>query len=155
MRHVGVRFMNAGSGEGVAIGAWPATCIDNADTDVAHDEPVDVLSDASDIVSEDLYSDLFRSLCPVTGQPDYASVRVRYEGPRIDRASLLQYLLGFRRHQDFHEACVERIFLHIAERCGCQRLLVNARFLRRGGIDINPWRANYEAAVPNGRLWRQ
>ena len=151
---VGVRFLNAG-GEGAAIGAWPASCIDDVDIDVNHGEPAELRCEPTETVSEDLYSDLFRSLCPVTAQPDYASVRIHYEGPRIEHASLLRYLLGFRRHQDFHEACVERIFLDLMEHCGCQRLSVNARFLRRGGIDINPWRASYAASVPNGRLWRQ
>ncbi len=153
---VSVRFMHAG-GEGVAVGNWPASCIDNVAIETRYEDPTEVAlrCESSETVSEDLYTDLFRSLCPVTGQPDYASVRIRYEGPRIDRARLLEYLLAFRRHQDFHEACVEQIFTQIANSCGCQQLLVNARFLRRGGIDINPWRANYDARVPNGRLWRQ
>ena len=112
-------------------------------------------ADASSMVSEDLYSDALRSLCPVTGQPDLASVLVSYQGPRIDRASLLRYIVSYRRHQDFHENCVERMFVDIAERCGAAKLTVYARYQRRGGIDINPFRSNFEAAPANLRLWRQ
>jgi 7-cyano-7-deazaguanine reductase len=67
---------------------------------------------------------------------------VKYEGPEIDRASLLRYIVSFRKHKDFHEACVERMFLDIKERCRPTRLAVYARFQRRGGIDINPFRAD-------------
>ena len=112
-------------------------------------------ADAGTVVSEDLYSDALRSLCPVTGQPDLGSVLICYQGPRIDRASLLRYIVSYRRHQDFHENCVERMFLDIAERCGAKKLTVYARYQRRGGIDINPFRSNFEAAPGNLRLWRQ
>jgi 7-cyano-7-deazaguanine reductase len=97
-------------------------------------------------VEEALVSSLFKSNCPITGQPDWASVQVRYRGPRIDRAGLLGYIISFRRHAGFHEHCVERMFVDIAQRCGPQRLTVYARFTRRGGIDINPFRSNWEAA---------
>jgi 7-cyano-7-deazaguanine reductase len=97
------------------------------------------------IVEETLRSALFRSNCPVTGQPDYADVMVRYRGPRIDRASLLSYLLSYRLHAAFHESCVERIYTDLAARCRPERLTVYARFTRRGGIDINPFRSNWEA----------
>ena len=108
--------------------------------------PIPALLEAGDaIVDETLSSALFRSNCPVTGQPDYADVMVRYRGPRIDRASLLSYLLSYRRHAAFHESCVERIYIDLAARCRPERLTVYARFTRRGGIDINPFRSNYEA----------
>jgi 7-cyano-7-deazaguanine reductase len=94
---------------------------------------------------ETLHSALFRSNCPVTGQPDYGDVMVRYRGARIDRASLLSYLLSYRRHAAFHESCVEQIYVDIAQRCRTERLTVYARFTRRGGIDINPFRSNWEA----------
>ena len=97
------------------------------------------------IAEETLSSALFRSNCPVTGQPDYADVMVRYRGPRIDRGSLLAYLLSYRRHAAFHESCVERIYVDLAAQCRPERLTVYARFTRRGGIDINPFRSNYEA----------
>lgn len=91
---------------------------------------------------ETLHTALFRSVCPVTGQPDYASVSLRYRGPRIDRGSLLAYLVGYRRHPGFHEHCVERIFVDVLAACRPNRLAVEARFTRRGGIDINPFRSS-------------
>ncbi len=101
----------------------------------------------SRMVEEALVSHAFRSRCPVTGQPDWASVQIRYRGAPLDRAGLLRYLVSFREHADFHEACVERMFVDIQERCAPLELLVYARFLRRGGIDINPWRATPGFAI--------
>ncbi|WP_305806394.1 NADPH-dependent 7-cyano-7-deazaguanine reductase QueF [Stenotrophomonas sp. YIM B06876] len=98
-------------------------------------------ADASDIVSETLVSALLKSNCPVTGQPDWASVSVQYRGPRIDREGLLRYLVSYRDHAEFHEQCVERIFLDVMRCCQTQSLLVEARYTRRGGLDINPRRA--------------
>ena len=108
-------------------------------------------------VEEALVTDLFRSRCPVTGQPDWASVQVRHRGIPVDRAGLLRYLVSYREHAAFHEACVERMFLDIQQRCRPLGLLVHARFLRRGGIDINPWRATPDFAVTlaNVRTTRQ
>ena len=91
-------------------------------------------------VTETLVTRLFRSVCPVTGQPDYATVQIAYRGVRIDRESLLAYLVAYRRHPGFHEHCVERIFTDIERACAPVALGVVARFTRRGGIDINPWR---------------
>ena len=116
--------------------------------EVSHPDPA-LLTHAEASVDEALCSSLFRSTCPVTGQPDYADVFIRYRGPRIDRAGLLRYLVSFRRHAAFHEACVERIFVDIANRCRPERLSVYARFMRRGGIDINPFRSNFELAPPD------
>jgi len=101
-----------------------------------------------DRVDETLVSHLFRSNCPVTGQPDWASVQVRYRGPRIERIGLLRYLVSFRTHSGFHEQCVELMFLDLVERCGPDALSVYARYTRRGGLDINPWRATPGYAVP-------
>lgn len=107
-------------------------------------------------VRECLVSHLLRSNCPVTGQPDWASIEICYRGRRIERAGLLRYLVSFRRHAAFHEQCVERIFLDVLERCAPLELSVYARYTRRGGIDINPWRANFDAPGPiNARLARQ
>jgi 7-cyano-7-deazaguanine reductase len=107
-------------------------------------------------VAESLRSDLFRSVCPVTGQPDYASVSIAYRGARIDRGALLRYLVSYRLHAGFHEHCAERIFVDIASRCGCEALTVHARFTRRGGLDINPFRFSADARVPpNVRTPRQ
>jgi 7-cyano-7-deazaguanine reductase len=114
------------------------------------------LAAAGPIVAEALRSDLFRSVCPVTGQPDYASVRLAYRGARIDRAGLLAYLVSFRRHPGFHEHCVERIFIDVRRRCRPDALSVYARFTRRGGIDINPYRTSGdEPPPPNARTARQ
>src|SRR5437667_2397562 len=98
------------------------------------------------VIEESLRTALFRSNCPVTGQPDYGDVLGRYRGPRVDRQGLLRYLISYRQHAAFHETCVERIFIDIAERCQPERLTVYARFTRRGGIDINPFRSNFEPA---------
>jgi len=114
------------------------------------------LTTAGSIVEESLYSRLFRSVCPVTGQPDYASVQLRYRGARIDRGGLLDYLVSFRRHPGFHEHCVERIFTDVWRCCRPDVLSVLARFTRRGGIDINPYRTSGgEAAPSNARTARQ
>jgi 7-cyano-7-deazaguanine reductase len=107
-------------------------------------------------VEETLVSHLLKSNCPVTGQPDWASVQVAYKGPRIDRAGLLRYLVSFRAHADFHEACVERVFMDVMHACTPQRLAVYARYTRRGGLDINPFRATPGGPVPgNPRTARQ
>jgi 7-cyano-7-deazaguanine reductase len=107
-------------------------------------------------VEETLVSHLLKSNCPVTGQPDWASVQVAYKGPRIDRAGLLRYLVGFRTHADFHEACVERIFLDLQRACAPARLAVYARYTRRGGLDINPFRTTPGGPLPgNPRTARQ
>ena len=98
-------------------------------------------ADGESIADEHLQSALLKSNCPVTGQPDWASVHLRYRGPRIDRTGLLRYLVSFREHAEFHEQCVERIFLDVLQRCRPLQLSVEARYTRRGGLDINPWRA--------------
>ncbi|KZY85888.1 hypothetical protein A3752_08830 [Oleiphilus sp. HI0081] len=92
-------------------------------------------------VNETLYSDLLRSNCPVTGQPDWGTVFIHYAGQQIDRESLLKYIVSFRQCQDFHEHCVERIFIDLLQYCHCDSLSVYARYTRRGGLDINPYRA--------------
>ncbi|MBI9087918.1 MAG: NADPH-dependent 7-cyano-7-deazaguanine reductase QueF [Desulfobacterium sp.] len=104
---------------------------------------------------EQLYSRLLRTNCPVTGQPDWATVMIDYSGNAIDHAGLLRYIVSFRQHTGFHENCVERIFMDIVNRCQPDRLSVNARFTRRGGLDINPQRSTNEKRFPNIRLARQ
>ncbi|KAF3998547.1 NADPH-dependent 7-cyano-7-deazaguanine reductase QueF [Glaciimonas immobilis] len=107
-------------------------------------------------VTETLLSHLLKSNCLVTGQPDWGSVQIHYVGTPIDQASLLQYLIGFRDHNEFHEQCVERIFMDIMRHCAPQKLSVYARYTRRGGLDINPWRCNFSGNQPsNHRLARQ
>ena len=97
-------------------------------------------------VEETLVSHLLKSNCLVTGQPDWGSVQISYVGPQIDQESLLKYLIGFREHNEFHEQCVERIFTDILRQCKPQHLTVYARYTRRGGLDINPWRTNFSSA---------
>ncbi len=107
-------------------------------------------------VSEVFTSNLLKSNCLVTGQPDWGSVRISYEGSQIDQAGLLQYIVSFRNHNEFHEQCVERIFMDIWTRCKPIKLSVYARYTRRGGLDINPFRTSYPQAVPqNIRTARQ
>lgn len=113
------------------------------------------LVDDAGEVEESLTSDLLKSNCPVTGQPDWASVRIRYRGRRIDRAGLLRYLVSFREHAGFHEQCVERIHVDLTRRCAPARLEVYARYTRRGGLDINPYRASHPGVPPNPRGARQ
>ncbi|MEM7503255.1 MAG: NADPH-dependent 7-cyano-7-deazaguanine reductase QueF [Pseudomonadota bacterium] len=109
----------------------------------------------TDVTDEALHSHLLYSLCPVTGQPDTGSLFIRYRGRRIDRASLLRYIVAYRTHTDFHEACVEKVFVDLKDRCRCERLTVYARYNRRGGLDINPIRTDHETTIDNPRLWRQ
>ena len=94
-------------------------------------------------VEETFVSHLLKSNCLVTGQPDWASVQISYIGAPIDQEALLRYLIGFRNHNEFHEQCVERIFCDIMQHCKPQKLSVYARYTRRGGLDINPWRTNF------------
>ena len=121
----------------------PAPDLLRADTD---ESPVD----------EVLTSNLLKSNCLVTGQPDWGSVQIRYSGPQIDQEGLLQYLVSFRNHNEFHEQCVERIFMDIWTRCQPTQLTVYARYTRRGGLDINPFRTSHPGTLPpNIRMARQ
>ncbi len=107
------------------------------------------------MTSEVVYSNLLRTICPVTGQPDIGSVQVRYSGPRIKHVSLLRYIVSYREHSGFHEQCVERMFLDIMDVCRPSELSVYARFNRRGGIDINPYRSTARGLPEHVRLPRQ
>jgi 7-cyano-7-deazaguanine reductase len=107
-------------------------------------------------VEEVLTSNLLKSNCPVTGQPDWGSVQIRYSGPQIDQGGLLRYLVSYRNHPEFHEHCVERMFMDIRARCKPVKLAVYARYTRRGGLDINPFRTSHPMALPaNVRVARQ
>jgi 7-cyano-7-deazaguanine reductase len=135
--------------EGESLDDLPVAC-------VAYDVTPGVLAPGGAVVEEALTTHLFRSVCPVTGQPDIASLRIAYRGPAIDREALLRYLVSYRCHAGFHEHCVERIFVDVVTRCGAERLTVLARFTRRGGLDINPFRTNAGVAHPdNVRTARQ
>ncbi len=133
--------------------------LDRLDVDCSRYTPapdlLQVLPDAAP-VTEVLSSRLLKSNCPVTGQPDWGSVQISYSGAPIDQQRLLQYLVSFRKHNEFHEQCVERIFMDIWTRCQPHRLSVYARYTRRGGLDINPFRTSYAQALPqNIRMARQ
>ncbi|MBE0490384.1 MAG: NADPH-dependent 7-cyano-7-deazaguanine reductase QueF [Halomonas sp.] len=143
--------------EALAPRRLPGESLDELDIAVdAYTPSAEPLAVGDEIVEETLYSHLLKSNCPVTGQPDWGSVLIRYRGPRIDREGLLRYLIGYRQHQDFHEHCVEHIFVDLMARCRPERLLVLARYVRRGGLDISPWRATPGERPPEPlRLARQ
>ncbi|BCL75263.1 NADPH-dependent 7-cyano-7-deazaguanine reductase [Jeongeupia sp. HS-3] len=134
-------------------------CIDNLDIDVETYTPAPGIlhcDDADSPVNEILVSNLLKSNCLVTGQPDWASVQISYTGQPINRESLLRYLISFRNHNEFHEQCVERIFVDLMRSCAPLKLSVYARYTRRGGLDINPYRSNFNAPQPsNLRTARQ
>ncbi|MBG5041087.1 NADPH-dependent 7-cyano-7-deazaguanine reductase QueF [Pseudomonas aeruginosa] len=155
---VGVRLRSLDEVAEEGIGRLPGRCIDELDIAVdGYEQPRPELlrCDAGRIVEEQLYSHLLKSNCPVTGQPDWGTLVVDYQGPALDPASLLAYLVSFRPHQDFHEQCVERIFLDLQRLLQPQALSVYARYVRRGGLDINPYRSLAEVAPDNRRLVRQ
>lgn len=133
--------------------------LDRLDLDASVYEPDPTLLTAAfdeAPVEETLYSNLLKSNCPVTGQPDWGSVQIHYVGPQIDHAGLLRYIISYRLHTGFHEQCVERIFIDILRECHPLKLAVYARYTRRGGLDINPFRTNYNLPMPdNARTARQ
>jgi 7-cyano-7-deazaguanine reductase len=133
--------------------------LDRLDLDCHHYTPTPALLTAATHekpVSETLVSHLLKSNCLVTSQPDWGSVQISYSGPQIDQAGLLQYIVSFRNHNEFHEQCVERIYTDIMARCQPTKLAVYARYTRRGGLDINPWRTSHPQAAPaNVRSARQ
>ena len=154
---VAVTVTTAADSTGNSISELPGTCIDGLDMN-SSSEFVDaglLRCEGGNVKSEELHSHVLRSNCPVTNQPDMGSVLIRYSGQKIDRSSLLEYIVSFRQHNDFHEACVERIFLDIKERCSPEALTVYARYNRRGGLDINPFRTDTDESPENLRLWRQ
>ncbi len=120
------------------------------ETDVYHPSAALLNADfAAAPIEERLVSNLLKSNCPVTGQPDWGTVQIHYVGPPIEHAGLLRYLISYRLHTGFHEQCVERIFMDILRACQPLKLAVYARYTRRGGLDINPFRANFNVSLPN------
>ncbi|MBD1389721.1 NADPH-dependent 7-cyano-7-deazaguanine reductase QueF [Neiella sp. HB171785] len=133
-------------------------CLDELDIEVANFEfNNELLNGAASgpEVEETLVSHLLKSNCLITNQPDWGSVQIRYRGPQIDREALLRYLISFRLHNEFHEQCVERIYTDLMTFCQPQQLSVLARYTRRGGLDINPFRSNFEQQPAPLRLARQ
>lgn len=138
------------------FGQFTGFCIDNQDVEITHYTPApELLTVGEDRVEEVLYSHLLKSNCPVTGQPDWATIGISYTGQEIEREGLLKYIISYREHGDFHEQCVENIFMHIWERCQPENLSVYARYVRRGGLDINPFRSSDLSEIDNLRLSRQ
>lgn len=132
-------------------------CLDGLPVSIKYYHPAPQLltADVDSEVEETVHTRLLRSRCPVTGQPDWGGVQIRYRGPKIDLAGLLAYIVSFRQQQDFHEQCVERMFLDILERCRPELLTIEARYLRRGGLDINPYRSNSGEPAGNRRWFLQ
>lgn len=140
------------------IAQLPGECIDNLDIEVdGYEFDATLLQGAAgrEIVEETLHSHLLKSNCLVTSQPDWGSVVIHYRGPRLDREKLLRYLISFRQHNEFHEQCIERIFTDLKHFCAPEQLTVHARYTRRGGLDINPFRSDWEPVPANQRLIRQ
>ncbi|WP_156293163.1 NADPH-dependent 7-cyano-7-deazaguanine reductase QueF [Serratia oryzae] len=143
---------------GSSIAHFAGECIDAQDINIDDYEfNAGYLQNATgeQQVEETLVSHLLKSNCLITHQPDWGSVQIRYRGPQINREALLRYLVSFRHHNEFHEQCVERIFNDLLSFCQPQQLSVYARYTRRGGLDINPWRSNVPFEPARGRLARQ
>ncbi|AEF22077.1 NADPH-dependent 7-cyano-7-deazaguanine reductase QueF [Pseudomonas fulva] len=153
---VRVRSLEEAAREGLSV--LPGICIDELDVSISNyaaPQPELLRCDPARVVEQSLHSHLLKSNCPVTGQPDWGSVVVEYRGAELDPASLLAYLVSFRQHADFHEQCVERIFLDLQKLLQPEYLTVYARYVRRGGLDINPYRTTLAALPDNRRLVRQ
>lgn len=156
---VGVRLIEPDFFDQEPLHEMDGLSIDRLDIECTRYTPApDLLKAAVDEqpVSEVLVSRLLKSNCLVTGQPDWGDVQISYSGPQIDQGGLLQYIVSFRNHNEFHEQCVERIFMDIWTRCKPVKLAVYARYTRRGGLDINPFRTSHPMALPrNVRTARQ
>ncbi|EKN4037759.1 NADPH-dependent 7-cyano-7-deazaguanine reductase QueF [Yersinia enterocolitica] len=140
------------------IANFSGECLDEQDICIdSYEFNADYLQGAAgkNRVTESLVSHLLKSNCLITHQPDWGSVQISYSGPQINREALLRYLISFRHHNEFHEQCVERIFNDIMRFCQPETLSVYARYTRRGGLDINPWRSNTDFVPLAGRLARQ
>ena len=156
---VGVRLLQAEQFDAQQVHELDGLLLDRLDVECTRYTPAPELLRANHDeapVSETLVSNLLKSNCLVTGQPDWGAVQIAYSGPQIDQAGLLRYIVSFRNHNEFHEQCVERIFMDIWRRCRPDKLTVYARYTRRGGLDINPWRTSHPGALPkNVRTARQ
>jgi len=168
LRSLMVQDLSAAAGAGVHVvitlqedfaklemGELEGLLLDRLDIDVDNyaPQPEVLKANFDDLPVEEVFiSHLLKSNCLVTGQPDWGSVQISYAGPQIDQESLLRYLIGFREHNEFHEQCVERIFTDILRHCKPTQLAVYARYTRRGGLDINPWRANYSTGIKPSNL---
>ena len=150
-RTIGLKLVLAEAFEQERMGELEGVLLDRLDIECDQYTPAPELlkADHGQIpVSEDLVSHLLKSNCLVTGQPDWGSVQISYSGPQIDQEGLLKYIISFRNQNEFHEQCVERIFMDIWARCKPIKLSVYARYTRRGGLDINPLRTSSPQALP-------
>ncbi|GGF65247.1 NADPH-dependent 7-cyano-7-deazaguanine reductase QueF [Alteromonas lipolytica] len=154
---VEVQLFPASAFSQLNLGELSGTVIDDLDIEIHDYQPNPQLlkTTGGAATSETLVSHLLKSNCLITSQPDWASVQIHYEGEPIDHAGLLAYLISFRRHNEFHEQCIERIFCDVMAQCHPVKLAVYARYTRRGGLDINPMRSNCDFSVTNDRLARQ
>ncbi|MDW7547798.1 NADPH-dependent 7-cyano-7-deazaguanine reductase QueF [Pseudoalteromonas sp. McH1-7] len=147
---VNVTLFGAGEFDCIPFSSLPGECIDSLDIEVDTYTPDhNLLKLASDkVVQETLHSHLLKSNCLITSQPDWASIVISYQGKQIDKAALLKYLISFRDHNEFHEQCVERIYCELWRTFNPEKLSVYARYTRRGGLDINPYRSNEQNKTP-------
>lgn len=152
---ISVELFDVDGRSGVSL---PGLCIDQSEVQLNQysRSPELLRCDRDDVKQQQaLYTHQFRSLCPVTGQPDFASIWLEYSGPSIEPGALFAYLVSYRTHSGFHESAIEQIFLDLQRCCGCTNLTVYGRFLRRGGVDINPFRSTQQVQAPVWRLARQ
>ncbi len=156
---VGVKLLMPEQFDAQPVRELDGLLLDRLDIDCTQYEPAPSLLRAAvdeQPVTETLVSHLLKSNCLVTGQPDWGSVQISYSGPQINQEGLLQYIVSFRNHNEFHEQCVERIYMDIMRQCRPTKLSVYARYTRRGGLDINPWRSSHPQRPPqNVRTARQ
>lgn len=155
-KEVAVKLIQPSEYPSIHLGPLPGKCLDTLDieTNIYKVDP-HLLRCTSEVVEEKLYSNLLKSNCLGTRQPDWANLYIHYSGPKIDHASLLKYIISFRMHNEFGEHCIERIFMDLMKYCKCQKLTVYGRYTRRGGIDLNPFRSNFEEPLVNVRDYRQ
>lgn len=155
---VSVKICKLSNFHGQQIVDFAGECIDEQDITISdYSFSNDYLSDVAEgeVVEETLVSHLLKSNCLITSQPDWGSVQIHYQGKRLNREKLLRYLVSFREHNEFHEQCVERIFTDLMQFAKPEKLTVYARYTRRGGLDINPFRSNFEDLPKNLRMARQ
>ena len=144
--------------QALKLSALDAECIDDLDIEIKdYQVTPEYLINASscEYVNEHLVSHLLKSNCLITNQPDWATIYIKYSGAKICREQLLKYLISFRQHNEFHEQCVERIFCDLMHFCQPKQLTIYARYTRRGGLDINPFRSTAPVKAPNARTLRQ
>ena len=156
-----VNLFNVSDCPALSINNDKSVCIDDLDVCITgYEYQPELLQNNAEIsgdieVEEKLVSHLLKSNCLITNQPDWASVYIHYKGSKISHEALLKYIISFRQHNEFHEQCVERIFCDISQHCNIKELSVFARYTRRGGLDINPYRSSHTSIAPCRRTLRQ